>query len=245
MAKIVLITGANTVLLGGRSLEKAQAAAATAQKDFPDSKSEFFPIQVDIEHDNSIDRAFAEVKSKYGKVDVLINNARAQFDQQVATGQLGAREMWNHTWNVNTTGAQILTSQFAPLLLESADPRLLFITSGTSTLAGTENQALPVNRVAAKGWPKTGFSVPAYRSAKTGLNMLMREWYRWLKEDGAKVWGILPGFLATGLGGHPDTSRKMGALDPSVAGPFIRSVIEGEQDADVGLVINRDGVQPW
>lgn len=31
----------------------------------------------------------------------------------------------------------------------------------------------------------------------------------------------------------------MGALDLSVAGPFIRSVIGGEQNADVGLVINR------
>lgn len=158
---------------------------------------------------------------------------------------MGVREMWNHTWNVNTTSTQVITSAFAPLLLESADPRLLFITSGTSSLAGTENRALPVNRVAAKGWPKTGFSVPAYRSAKTGLNMLIREWYRWLKEDGVKVWGISPGFLATGLGGNPNASRKMGALDPSVAGPFIRSVIEGERDADAGFVITRDGVQPW
>lgn len=93
MAKVVLITGANTgigfetvkalaaseqtytVLLGGRSLEKAQAAAATAKKDFPDSTSEFVPIQVDIELDESIDQAFNEVKSKYGKLDVLVNNA--------------------------------------------------------------------------------------------------------------------------------------------------------------------------
>lgn len=153
--------------------------------------------------------------------------------------------MWNQTWNVNTTGTHILTSTFAPLLLQSSDPRLLFITSGTSTLAGTENLAIPVNRVPPKGWPKTDFSVPAYRSAKAGLNMLMREWYRWLKEDGVKVFAISPGFLATGLGGNPEMSKKLGALDPSVAGPFIRSVIEGQRDADVGKVITKDGVQPW
>jgi hypothetical protein len=33
------------------------------------------------------------------------------------------------------------------------------------------------------------------------LNMLMREWYRILKNDGVKVWCISPGILATGLAG--------------------------------------------
>ncbi|KAI9933591.1 hypothetical protein ASPWEDRAFT_138298 [Aspergillus wentii DTO 134E9] len=261
MSKIVLITGSNTgigfeivkalagsdqdytILMGGRSLEKVHDAITTAKKEFPSSASTFVPIQVDIEFDDSIDRAFAEVQSKYGKVDALINNAGAQFD--LATEQLGVREMWNRTWNVNTTGTQILTSTFAPLLLESSDPRLLFITSGTSTLAGTEDSAIPINKVPPKGWPKTGLSLPAYRSAKTGLNMLMREWHRWLKEDGVKVFAISPGFLATGLGGGPEVAKKMGALDPSVAGPFIRSVVEGQRDADVGKVLSRDGVQAW
>ena len=155
--------------------------------------------------------------------------------------------MWNKTWDVNTTGTHIFTSTFAPLLLQSSDPRLLFITSGTSTLAGTDNLAMPVNQVPPKGWPKTGFNVPAYRSAKTGLNMLMREWHRWLKEDGAKVFAISPGYLATGLGGDPEASRRHGAQDPEASGvgPFIRSVIEGQRDADVGKVINKTGVQPW
>ncbi|KAJ5936751.1 hypothetical protein N7466_003201 [Penicillium verhagenii] len=263
MTTIVFITGANTgigfetvkalaashqpytIILGSRSLEKAKTAISTAKRQFPDSKSNFVPIQVDIEHDGSINRAFSDVQSKYGRIDVLINNAGAQFDQQTSTGQMSAREMWNQTWNVNTTGTQILTTAFAPLLLQSANPRLLFITSGTSTLAGTENQAIPVNRVPAKGWPKSGFNLPAYRSAKTGLNMLMREWHRWLKEDGVKVWAISPGFLATGLGGDPEAFRKMGAGDPAVAGPFIRSVVEGERDGDVGRVVSRDGVQDW
>lgn len=156
------------------------------------------------------------------------------------------RDMWNQSWNINTVGTQIMTSTFVPLLLKSDNPRLLFVTSGTSTLAGTENMALFVNKYPPKGWPKAKDpGVPAYRSSKTGMNMMMREWHRLLHEDGVKVWSISPGYLATGLGGSQETNKAMGAGDPSVAGHFIRSVLEGSRDGDVGKVILRDGVQGW
>ena len=153
--------------------------------------------------------------------------------------------MWNQSWDVNTTGTQIMTSVFVPLLLQSPSPRLLFITSGTSTLEGTENLALAVNQIPPKGWPKSSSSIPAYRSSKTGMNMMMREWHRVLKKDGVKVWCISPGMLATGLGGNQEANKKAGAGDPAIAGSFIRSVIEGQRDSDAGKVILRDGVQPW
>lgn len=75
--------------------------------------------------------------------------------------------------------------------------------------------------------------------------MMMREWYRMLHEDGVKVWCISPGFLATGLGPGAAITKKMGASDPAVAGDFVRSVLEGSRDDDVGKVILRDGVQQW
>ena len=90
---------------------------------------------------------------------------------------MSMREMWTKSWTVNTVGTQIMTNSFAPLLLQSASPRLLFITSGTSSLAGTENLALPINPVPPKGWPKQTHprgKMSAYRSSKAGLNMLMR-----------------------------------------------------------------------
>ena len=139
-----------------------------------------------------------------------------------------------------------MTSVFVPLLLQSSNPRLLFITSGTSTLDGTEKLALAVNKYPPKGWPKTNsFSIAAYRSSKTGMNMMMREWYRVLKEDGVKVWCISPGFLATGLGGNQEANKNMGAVDPAIGGNLVQTVLEGHRDGDVGKVILRDGVQPW
>jgi NAD(P)-dependent dehydrogenase (short-subunit alcohol dehydrogenase family) len=95
-AKIVLITGANTgigyqvvralcnsgnaydIVVGGRSLDKVQAAAGNARAEYPQTKSKLFPIQVDIESDDSINKAFDAVKSQFGKVDILVNNAVMQ-----------------------------------------------------------------------------------------------------------------------------------------------------------------------
>ncbi len=90
---IVLITGANTgigfetvkalyqsskaytILLGGRNLEKANAAAQETQTLFPHCPSIIKTIQVDVEDDNSISRAFDHVTNEYGRLDVLVNNA--------------------------------------------------------------------------------------------------------------------------------------------------------------------------
>ena len=153
--------------------------------------------------------------------------------------------MWNKSWAVNTTGTQILTHTFAPLLLKSSDPRLLFITSGTSTLTEHGDTALGLNVSPPKGWPKQAPSFSGYRSSKTGMNMMVREWVRILKEDGVKVWAVSPGFLATGLGGDAERNKKMGALDPALGGNFIREVVEGARDADAGQAIRRSGIQPW
>ena len=66
-----------------------------------------------------------------------------------------------------------------------------------------------------------------------------------LKEDGVKVFCISPGFLATGLGGNMGANKNLSAGDPATAGPFVRSVLEGQRDGDAGRVLTRSGLQPW
>ena len=66
-----------------------------------------------------------------------------------------------------------------------------------------------------------------------------------LKDDGVKVWCISPGFLATGLGGSQEGNKSHGAGDPATAGQFVKAVLQGQRDGDVGNVILRNGIQPW
>lgn len=222
---IILITGANTglglevvkalyksdvpyeIILGSRSVEKANEAITTVKQESPTSKSNLSSVQVDVSSDDSIRKAFEHVKSQHGRVDTLLNNAGASFDYAAAQGEMTLREAFNATWDVNVSGTHVMTHEFTPLLLKSANPRLMFVTSGTSALTETEKFDYPplarLNASPEAGWPKPASMNPvtSYRSSKTGLNMLMREWAKNLKNDGVKVFAISPGFLATGLAG--------------------------------------------
>lgn len=224
---------------------------------------------MDLESDESLEKAISDVSSKYGLLDILVNNGGASFDNDITAGKMSMRQAFNKTWDINVTGTHILTTLAAPLLIKSSDPRLIFLASGTSTLTETERSDTPnlhrLNASPPAGWPKEaiGLNTTTYRSSKTGLNMIMREWHRTLLNDGVKVWAVSPGFLATGLAGvgaerlkqvsTPRCNRdvrmltrwQMGAGDPALGGTLIRDVIEGKRDQDKGKVVRKDTIQPW
>ena len=212
---VVLITGANTglgyqivrglcksqkqqytILLGGRSITKAEDAASTASAEFPSAKENIHPVQIDIEDDKSIGDLYNVVEQKYGRLDCLINNAGTwqpssskypdttnnvtigtQLDPIYREGRMSLRELWDKSWSVNVASTQVMTHTFVPLLLKSKDARLMFMASGTSSLTIAENRALPINKAPEAGWPKKMAHVndiAAYRSSKAGMNMMMR-----------------------------------------------------------------------
>ena len=229
---IIFITGANTglgfeavkalcqsntayeIIVGSRSAEKGESAISSLKQEVPSTTSTLSTVSVDISSDDSIQKAYDTISSRFNKIDILINNAGAGFDRQIQDGTLSVREGWNKTWDTNISGTQVLTTTFMPLLLKSSDPRLMFVTSGTSAVSETERFDVEafkrINASPATGWPKEAVLNPitCYRSSKTGLNMMMREWHRILKNDGVKVWAISPGFLVTGLGGVGSENLK-------------------------------------
>lgn len=266
---IVFITGGNTgigyevikalhasphaykILMGSRTLTKAHAAIATLETENSASLSTLHPIQIDIEDDQSVYDAFEEIKYAHPRIDALINNAGGSFDNLMHAdpSPSAIRAAWNKSYSVNVTSTQVVTTTFIPLLLASATPRLLFVTSGLSSLttAASGRTSAAIREPEKPGWPKPfSPSQIAYRSSKTALNMMMLDWVRMLEPDGVKVFGISPGFLATGLGGMgPDFMRSVGAGEPHLGGELVRDVVEGRRDGEAGKIVSRDGVQPW
>lgn len=91
--KVVLVTGGNGgigyetikalllsdkpyhILLGSRSLEKAKLAINTLHDECPEYTNTVETLQLDLNSDESIEKAFEQVNASPGYIDVLINNA--------------------------------------------------------------------------------------------------------------------------------------------------------------------------
>lgn len=78
----------HTILMGSRSLEKANEAISKLKGEVSESKSDVVPIQIDIEDDASIENAFKNIESNYGHIDSLINNAGMCCSLSLQCGRL-------------------------------------------------------------------------------------------------------------------------------------------------------------
>ena len=121
---------------------------------------------------------------------------------------------------------------------------MIFV-AGLSHLTVAAENYFPTPELPA-GWPKKiPFETIGYRCSKTALNMLMLDWQHKLKADGVKVCCFGPGMMATNLGGNPEMAKDVGGLDPAIPASYLKRVVEGERDADMGKIIVRDGICPW
>jgi NAD(P)-dependent dehydrogenase (short-subunit alcohol dehydrogenase family) len=152
------------------------------------------------------------------------------------------REAWNGSYNINVTSTQIFTHAMMPLLFAAASStvqtRILFVSSEAGSHAWHKNNPeIMGNKPLAAGWPKEPtFSITSYRSSKTAMGMMHREWCRVLANDHIMCHLVCPGMVATNLGGgNPVYAREMGAQDPALSGAFFRDVVEGKYEEYGGL----------
>lgn len=260
---IVLITGANqgigyavaqhlvekgnfTVMLGSRNAERGAKAAAQLDP----SGNTVEAITVDVTDDISIQAAVDHIAAKYGRIDVLVNNAG--INNELAAYMLhlqkggdtaeaeplslaNLRKAYSEVYNVNVFGAAAVTEAFTPLLEKATSPaRIVFVSSHTGSLT--------LRSDASSSWHErmSRASFPIYRSSKAALNMLTLHYAAKFESKGWKVNASCPNLTATSF----TRDSGMGRPPYESAVNIVRLACLGE-DGENGTYSDEEGEIGW
>ena len=234
MTKIALVTGGNKgigfetvrqlaaqnikVLIGARNEQEGKNAEEVLRRESLDV--EF--IKLDISDSQDIENAKTYIASKYGNLDILINNAAVFLDGEWFGNNVESVPMktLRDTFDINYFGTVELTQALLPLIKKSDAGRIVNI----SSLSGSFAVHLDENHWLYQLKPY------AYSASKTALNQFTVFLANALKETNVKVNAASPGWVKTSIGSDeapltPEEGAKTGVAlalldDNGPAGTF-------------------------
>lgn len=188
--KIALVTGANR----GIGLEVVKQlselgffvflGSRKAKINLPSDHIE--SISIDVTDEESIMSARRVIEEKFGRLDVLVNNAGifADGDSDILSVE---QDIVRKTFETNTFGHLKVTQVMLPLLLKSKSARIVNVSSGL----GAISTIVPTH--------------PSYNLSKLALNGITKMLAEQLRSKNILVNSVCPGWTNTdmGKGGRP------------------------------------------
>ncbi|HEY8460501.1 MAG TPA: SDR family oxidoreductase [Blastocatellia bacterium] len=243
--KIALVTGANRglgfetarqlarrgvkVLLGARSEEHGKEAAARLKSEGLDA--EF--ILVDMNDQKTHEKAARVIEEKFGKLDILINNAAVNLegsaDLEFQAASQTPIEIYRKTFETNFFGLITLTQKLLPLVKKSGAGRIVNLSSalGSSTLHSD-----PASFI-------YDFKIPAYDASKAAVNSFTIHLAYELKDTPIKVNAADPGWVKTDMGGKNAPLEIEDGVKTSV------ELATLPDDGPSGKFIHMGAERPW
>ncbi len=171
----------HTVILTSRKAKEGKAAA--------EKLSAYF-CQLDVTKESSRLRCKKFVEKKFGRLDVLINNAGVFLDNKDAavfytSAFLTTPDILRKTLEVNTFAPFRLCQIFIPLMLKNNYGRIVNVSSRMGQLSTMEKEV----------------GDAAYRISKTALNAVTRIFAAETKGNNILVNSVHPGWVRTKMGG--------------------------------------------
>jgi len=213
--RIALVTGANqgvglqvakelvasgvTVFLGSRNFERGEAAARQ-------SGAGAIALQIDVTDHASIAAAAERIRTRFGRLDVLVNNAGISntgrdpnasiedYAKSTRPSNVSFDEM-RAVWETNVFGVLAVYQAMLPLLRLSSDARIVNVSSGVGSLATNADPAFSYRRMFG----------PVYPASKAALNAITLAMMIELEGTGIKVNLVSPAFTATNLNNYAGT----------------------------------------
>jgi NAD(P)-dependent dehydrogenase (short-subunit alcohol dehydrogenase family) len=202
--KVALVTGANrgigletarqlgqkglTVIVAARTLKSAEETAAKLMAEGLDA----VPLKLDVTDEKDRHAAAKTVEEKFGKLDILINNAGVgpQDGMFVIKAVHTTDEELQKVFGTNVFSVIGVTRAFLPLLKKSEAARIVNLSSilGSLTLHADPNS------------PIAGIKSFAYDASKAALNAFTIHLAAELKDTKIKVNSAHPGWVKTEMG---------------------------------------------
>jgi NAD(P)-dependent dehydrogenase (short-subunit alcohol dehydrogenase family) len=245
---VALVTGANkgiglqiakdlaahgfTVLVASRNLEHGEAAAKNVGADTR-------ALQLDVTNQASIAAAAERIRTEFGRLDVLVNNAAishagklvgSSLEEMAKSGHLSVAplEEVRAVFETNVFGVIAVTQAMLALLREAPAGRIVNVSSKSGSLTSNSDPKNPHRSM-----------FGTYSSSKTALNAITLGFASALESTGIKVNAACPGFTATDLNNFRGTRTvQQAAREP------VRLAILGP-DGPTGTFSNEDGPLPW
>src|SRR6266702_1445851 len=199
--RIALITGASQGIGRACALELARAGATVALAARNESKLAEAAAEIegaggsaaafalDVASEDSIKTGAKAILDKFGKVEILVNNAGITRDGLVLRMK---RPDWDDVLTTNLTGAFLLTQALLSPMLRNRWGRIVNITS----VVGETGQAGQVN----------------YAASKAGLIGMTRALAREVGSRGITVNAVAPGYIETPMTAVLDQKQREAML---------------------------------
>ena len=213
MKKIIVITGGsdglgksiakelndNSVIILSRDYDKLEKTAEELDCDF---------MTCDVTDPGSIEKVIKNIIDKYGKIDVLINNAGVWLAGDLTECSY---DKISNCIDVNTKGPIYMTKAVLPSMYE-------------------RKEGLIINVCSQASFDCDDFS-PVYNASKWAMRGFNRSIQKDASKKGIKVTGFYPGFMQTKLfakaGNDYDTST---GLETEKVAKAVRFIVDCEDD---------------
>ena len=180
-AKLLASSGA-AVAVASRTEEEVASVAREVNA----SGGEALPLLLDVTDEDSISRGFEKVRSEFGPVTILVNNAGTPgVPLPVAATE---PEGWRHSFEVNVTGVFLCAREALPQMISRNWGRIINVSS------------------AAARHPVAGMA--AYSASKAALDQLTRVLAAECEPYNIAAIGVYPGVIDTRM---QEESRSFGA----------------------------------
>jgi NAD(P)-dependent dehydrogenase (short-subunit alcohol dehydrogenase family) len=162
------------VTVSARKPDKLQAAVGSLEGEGLDVQA----VPANMAQEDDIKALAESHRERYGRLDVLMNNAGVGIGGAIADAETKKLDM---QLDVNLRAVYLMTRECIPLLKEAGKEHRKALIANTASIAGKQGQ----------GW------LAAYSATKAGVVGLSQAMHKELAQDGVQVTALCPGFVAT------------------------------------------------